>query len=73
MGQLEELCEILTQALEMAAGLRPAANLLHQLSTAEALLWTPPREQVLVSFSGGVADCIDTEGNWLEFGDLGRI
>lgn len=73
MGQLEELCEILTQALEMAAGLRPAANLLHQLSTAEALLWTPPREQVLVSFSGGVADCIETEGDWLEFGDLGRI
>ena len=73
MRQLEVVCEILTQALEMAAGLRPAASLLNQLSTAEAKPWTPPREQVVVSFSGGVADCIETEGDWLEFGDLGRI
>ena len=73
LQQLEEVCGILTQALEMAAGLRPANYLLTQLSTAEALPWIPPREQVLISFSGGVADCIESEGDWLEFGDLGRI
>ena len=73
MRQLEELCEILTQALEMAAGLRPANHLLTHLATAEAKLWTPPGEQVVISFSGGVADCIETRGDWLEFGDLGRI
>ena len=44
-----------------------------QLSTAEAGVWEPPREQLVISFSGGVADCIETEGDWLEFGDLGRI
>ena len=73
MRQLEELCENLTQALEMAAGLRPANHLLTHLATAEAKLWTPPGEQVVISFSGGVADCIETQGDWLEFGDLGRI
>jgi ethanolamine utilization protein EutA len=73
MGQLEELCEILTQALEMAAGLRTVTSLLTQLSTLEAQAWTPPEEQVVVSFSGGVADCIETQGDWLQFGDLGRI
>ena len=71
--QLEELCEILTQALEMAAGLRTVTSLLTQLSTLEAQAWTPPEEQVVVSFSGGVADCIETQGDWLQFGDLGRI
>ena len=73
LRQLEELAETLTQVLEMAAGLRPATQLLTQLSTAEAGLWEPPREQLVISFSGGVADCIETEGDWLEFGDLGRI
>ena len=73
LHQLEALGETLTQVLEMAAGLRPATDLLTQLSTAEAGPWRPPGEPVVISFSGGVADCIETEGDWLEFGDLGRI
>ena len=31
---------------------------------------TPPKKAV-ISFSGGVADCIETEKPWLAFGDLG--
>lgn len=27
----------------------------------------------VISFSGGVADCIETQWNWLEFGDIGPL
>ena len=27
----------------------------------------------MISFSGGVADCIESERNWLEFGDIGPL
>lgn len=73
MGQLDDLAQILTQTLEMAAGLRSGDGLLQRLSTAEAQSWEPLREPVVISFSGGVADCIETDGDWLQFGDLGRI
>lgn len=71
---LEEIAGILVQALEMAAGLREATPLLAQLTTAEAMPgWKPPKESVVLSFSGGVADCIDTDQPWLAFGDMGPI
>lgn len=48
--------------------------LLEQLTTREAGRFDPCREKELViSFSGGVADCIEKELPWLEFGDLGPI
>ena len=31
------------------------------------------REPIVISFSGGVADCIETERPWLEFGDMGPL
>ena len=68
------MAEILTQALEMAAGLREETPLLEQLTTREAGRFDPCREKELViSFSGGVADCIEKELPWLEFGDIGPI
>ena len=71
--QLEAVSEILVQALEMAAGLRPASDLLSRLTTEEAVsAWEIP-EQAVISFSGGVADCIDREHSWQEFGDMGPI
>ena len=73
-SQLEDLGAILVQALEMAAGLREPTELLEELWTVEAgSVWQIPKEKVVLSFSGGVADCIETERPWLEFGDLGPI
>ena len=70
-----QLAEKLVQALEMAAGLREPDGTLDRLETRE--IATPIRGLVrngsekVISFSGGVADCIDTARDWLEFGDMG--
>lgn len=70
----EALAEQLTQALEMAAGRREQTNLLSRLMTEEAVQpWIPPREKVVVSFSGGVADCIGKDFPDLMYGDLGPV
>ena len=65
-----ELCERLVQALEAAAGLREGAALTDRLRTAGAASLVPPKD-VVISFSGGVADCIDEKKPWLAFGDMG--
>ena len=65
-----ELCERLVQALEAAAGLREGAALTDRLRTAGAAPLVPPKD-VVISFSGGVADCIDEKKPWLSFGDMG--
>ena len=66
------LARKLTMALEMAAGRREGSSLLEQLLTEEAAQkWLPPEEPVVVSFSGGVADCIRLDFPDLQFGDLG--
>lgn len=71
---LEPVAQLLTQALEMAAGLRDKTQLLDKLTTAEAAGgFTPPQEPVVLSFSGGVADCIGNDFPWSQFGDMGPI
>lgn len=70
--QRTALAEKLASALEMAAGRKPTEPLLSQLLTEEAgKPWVPPEEPVVVSFSGGVADCIREELEDFAFGDLG--
>lgn len=69
---LEPIARMLTEALEMAAGLREPGSLLSQLTTPGTAM-DPPSERVTVSFSGGVADCIDADLPWDSFGDLGVI
>ena len=70
-GQLEGLSQILVCGLEMAAGLRPATELLQNLWTQEdGSPWQPKRAEA-ISFSGGVADCIDADHYPGEFGDMG--
>ena len=66
----EPLAKHLAQALEMAAGLRPVGELLSKLTTKGTAM-TPPEGEVVISFSGGVADCIETEQPELAFGDMG--
>ena len=73
--QAEEVAALLVQALEMAAGLREKTPLWDKLWTTEA--GTPfsimPGQKPVLSFSGGVADCIEKELPWLQFGDLGPV
>ena len=69
--QLTTITDLLVQALEMAAGLRPKTDLLDRLTTKENIgLWIPKQAEV-ISFSGGVADCIDSSHLPFAFGDLG--
>ena len=76
LAELEDLAETLVAALEMVAGLRPSTELLEKLWTRESGM----RPTALInaaggvlSFSGGVADCIEQELPPLAFGDLGPI
>jgi len=107
--RLEELAQVLVEALEMAAGLREKTDLLEKLWTKETesrfskggcSQWgrkgeesedtasmqgqiphpsvasdasSPQGEAWVISFSGGVADCIEKEQDWLSFGDIGPI
>lgn len=66
------IAEILVQVLEMAAGLRAATPLLEQFQTYGSELINPvPGRDTVISFSGGVADCIEQEKPWLAYGDMG--
>ena len=70
----EGLARLLTTALEMAAGRKERSQLLDRLMTEEAVQpWIPPTEPVVISFSGGVADCMATAFADLQFGDLGPV
>ncbi len=72
--RVEAVADTLVQALEMAAGLREPGPLLGRLTTEEArAAWLPPEEETVLSFSGGVADCIRQELPWLKFGDMGPV
>lgn len=83
LAQVETVAETLVQALEMAAGLREPTVLLNRLWTTEAeslpfgdemaLTRQTAGEPLVISFSGGVADCIETRHPWLKFGDMGPI
>lgn len=71
-----ELCEKLVQPLEAAAGLRErealtSALMTEGITTPVCALARNDGICPVISFSGGVADCIDTEKPWLAFGDMG--
>ncbi len=71
---VEAVADTLVQALEMAAGLRHPTKIMEVLWTKEAVQpWTVPEKGTLFSFSGGVADCIEKEEYWLQYGDIGPI
>ena len=71
-GQVEKVAEMLTLGLEMAAGLRPVGSLFSRLWTQETVtVWEAAPSGCVISFSGGVADCIETKHSPLAFGDIG--
>lgn len=73
--QLEAVVGILVQVLEMAAGLREETPLLEAFWTKESQ--SRPvlagGEPLVLSFSGGVADCMEKAYPWAEFGDMGPL
>ncbi len=70
--QVDAVARKLAEALEMAAGRRDAAALLERLTTQESgPMETAVPGDTVVSFSGGVADCIARDVPPLEFGDMG--
>jgi len=69
---LSTLIDTLVQALEEAAGIRPATECLRRFITDKAI--SLPEAPVTISFSGGVADLIkNAEENWLRYGDIGVL
>ena len=70
---LSPIAAALARALESAAG-RNSETIPEALYTDESeVRWKPPEEAVTVSFSGGVADCIEAKEDWRKFGDLGVL
>ena len=67
-----EIARLLASVLEMAAGYRERdTNFVH--FTTSGTLVVPVVPQITVSFSGGVADCIEKPVPWLAYGDLGPL
>lgn len=72
-GELYPIAQLLAAALETAAG-RGFRPIPEGLFTEEAeTRWEPPEESVAVSFSGGVADCIEGKQAWQTYGDIGVL
>ncbi len=73
--KIDALAQTLAQTLEMAAGLRQPTELLDKLWTKELQQRNPlfgsTLENLTFSFSGGVADCIETNHPPFAFGDMG--
>ena len=73
--QVQEIARLLARGLEMAAGLREPTELLEQLATEEAghgrRIKPVSGKRFVISFSGGVADCIGKDHPPLAFGDMG--
>ena len=76
-SQVTEVAKFLVRGLEMVAGLEKPTGLLEQLATEEAEnrgnISPVCDGDTVISFSGGVADCIEKDYPPLKFGDLGPL
>ena len=76
-SQVREVSEVLVRGLEMVAGLAVPTELLRQLATEEAEdqgnIQPVCDGNAVISFSGGVAECIEKEYHPLKFGDMGPV
>ena len=69
---LAPVIQTMVEALEQAAGLRPGRERMDAFLTQDTR-WEP-RTVPVVSFSGGVADCIDNPpADWKAYGDIGVL
>ena len=72
--QVEEVAQVLVEALEMSAGLRERTELFAKLWTEECgPMWASAPTNTVISFSGGVADCVERDVPWLSYGDMGPV
>jgi len=72
LEQIEKIAKLLAKGLEMAADLRAKDSLWEALWTKEAGdPWQTTCRAEVISFSGGVADCIEKEQPTYAFGDIG--
>ena len=69
--QMQKVVQLLVQALEMAAGLREKTALFEKLTTREVTGTWDCTPGAVLSFSGGVADCIEQKHPAFSFGDIG--
>ena len=67
----EDVSQILVSALEMAGGKREVDELLEKLTTSGTQ--TMAERADVISFSGGVADCIMQDVPWMKYGDIGTV
>lgn len=68
------LTRTLAELLEMVAGLRKKTAMLDEFLTRGAEPFALSEgERVVLSFSGGVADCIAGAQDWTRFGDIGVL
>lgn len=72
MQRGKEIAKLLASVLEMAAGYRRKDALFDHFTTGGTLA-VPVVRDITVSFSGGVADCIEKTVPWLIYGDLGPL
>ncbi len=72
-SQLSQVTSLLVQALEMAAGLRLKTALFDALATKEVTGQWFCQGADVISFSGGVADCITRDLPAFAYGDLGVL
>ena len=70
--QAGAVADMLARVLEMAAGLRERTDAYYRLTT-HGTKELPDVRGMVLSFSGGVADCIAEEKPWLAYGDLGPL
>ena len=72
---LRTVARTLVSALEAAVGIGKNSALVQGFWTREADSsgWPLAEKPEIISFSGGVADCIDREYPWTEFGDIGPV
>ena len=68
--RLVPLCEELAGALAAAAGLGGEVRLVTREGREAGFPWAPAEE---LSFSGGVADCMEAARPWDNFGDIGPL
>ncbi len=69
--EAREIAEILVSALEMAAAKREKTDLFEHLTTEGTYMLTEAAD--VISFSGGVADCIENDIPWMKYGDIGPV
>ena len=70
--QADNIARLLAQVLEMGAGLREKSEVYDAMTTKEVRsVQAPVGQSGVISFSGGVADCVGTDFPWDRFGDLG--